>query len=618
MSVRGLDVVDTVVQGFLDVEEGVNTIQFSGTYSHIDESFVDILCSVLPSDFISGFAIKEEDGSRFFFELSGSTIRSGSGLDELDDSEPSYDETDVSGFERYRDQENWEEAAEYLDSICRDLSKGMQLEIRGDISKELIESAISDQYSDALSSLETNITFWRSWDAFDQWLNGKNPNRVVEAIFGLNRMPIFVIKEEVETTVDGIVASAVADLTDLDISSLKEAHDEYSDQQEIVRTVIDWTNGLAPIHPSPINTLKTNYDLPNLNSLFVYAVLGLFSQSVQRDAEGAIIFRIENNPELAARIECSEFNSGFTDGIITGMDSLYKEFYPQSQEEAFRHLWQRAIAESIADADTSQDPLSEIVSSEGEIIDTVKNLKKEVIKENFEGLSDALEETQSLMANITSRLSDAATENSRRIQSLGFTLLGAIIANIFLVLRWSENKLVLPFTIFVFIIVLVFYLPLIQGQIDDLDTVITESQEDFELYRDRIRQFNKDLFEFSDLEERVSRYQTLAKTQRDRAQKWMEVTFYALIGIWMALASISAIMYPLVSLHTLSIAVSTIVFILLVYPHEYSPRDNGYFNSVPLYGAIGLGIILIIVSCWIGSHPDAVGWFENLPRFSDN
>jgi len=43
------------------------------------------------------------------------------------------------------------------------------------------------------------------------------------------------------------------------------------------------------------------------------------------------------------------------------------------------------------------------------------------------------EDTQTLMAGLTERLSSAANETSQDIQRLTFTLLGAIVANIFLV-----------------------------------------------------------------------------------------------------------------------------------------------------------------------------------------
>jgi len=86
-----------------------------------------------------------------------------------------------------------------------------------------------------------------------------------------------------------------------------------------------------------------------------------------------------------------------------------------------------------------------------EVVEDIKSsyqdLQVSAVEENFEALSDVLEDTQTLMAGLTERLSSAANETSQDIQRLTFTLLGAIVANIFLVLRWSDRDPVPPFSI---------------------------------------------------------------------------------------------------------------------------------------------------------------------------
>jgi len=104
-----------------------------------------------------------------------------------------------------------------------------------------------------------------------------------------------------------------------------------------------------------------------------------------------------------------------------------------------------------------------------EVVEDIKSsyqdLQVSAVEENFEALSDVLEDTQTLMAGLTERLSSAANETSQDIQRLTFTLLGAIVANIFLVLRWSDRDLVPPFSIFVLIVIVGFYLPSFKGEL---------------------------------------------------------------------------------------------------------------------------------------------------------
>jgi hypothetical protein len=170
---------------------------------------------------------------------------------------------------------------------------------------------------------------------------------------------------------------------------------------------------------------------------------------------------------------------------------------------------------------------------------------------------------------------------------------------------------------FVTVVILLFYLPLIQGQINDLDQVIEESQEDFKLFRDRIRQFNKDLFEFSQLENRVNQYQGIAEGQRDRAQTWVRITFYSLLLTWFALATLSAIAFEIGSTHFISLIISVILFgATLRAPKKYSPRDRIYFDEDWVLVAILAGIGLILLSFGLSTNQEAVSSVICLPRFN--
>lgn len=611
----------SVVDLFPTIHEDLDRIKLSGQYHELEPSLDDIIGLVSENSHIfTSFEIQEREGPRLFFELSGTTIRN-VGLDDLNEAETNYEEIELSSFQRRRRESDWEQAGAHLTSICSEIDDTVDLSVTATINKPQVIDAIESAASSIFAGIETNSHFWLTEGNFSEWVEEEHPNQIGEAMFDANRLPILFFDDQSELSVGQTVIVGLDALDQLGTNALQQALVEYRASQSSVREHVSWDESLTPVHPAPINTIYEYCSPESFSHLIVYYNLGLFCKSVYREGE-VTKFSIELNPELEIQFDVDQFYEGFSNSIVSGLVELSNNFSPESTEPSFRSLWQRALAETITgrqeELNSELEKLKFIVESRREITETLERLKRQVIKEDFQGLSDALDETQALMADITSRLSDAATENSRRIQGLGFTLLGAIIANIFLVLRWSENRLVIPFTIFVTILILTFYLPLIQGQIDDLNRVIRESQKDFVLYRDRIRQFNQELFEFSQLESRINSYQGIAKKQRDRAQKWVDLSFYVLLALWIVLATISAVAFPVFSLHFISIIISVLIFAALVMPFDYSPVDNDYFERDVVIFTIIIGVVLIGISLCISQNPDAYSWFDSLPRFQSN
>jgi hypothetical protein len=143
-------------------------------------------------------------------------------------------------------------------------------------------------------------------------------------------------------------------------------------------------------------------------------------------------------------------------------------------------------------------------------------IESEVIEKNFDELSDAVRDTNAFMTEITSQVSDTTTALSDEIQRLVFALLGAIIANLFLILRWSNFDTVIPFSLFVVSAILLFYFPLIDRRIEELEEMKSKGKEDYETYKDLISDFTGQAFDFADLEDRKDEYLSYA----DERLKW--------------------------------------------------------------------------------------------------
>lgn len=265
-----------------------------------------------------------------------------------------------------------------------------------------------------------------------------------------------------------------------------------------------------------------------------------------------------------------ELYDSWGDEGLESVYELYEDFSEFEGEGVFRSIWGRAIAENISDG------FNQLPQSSDEIREAQDDLEVEAIRENFDDLGDVIEDTQTLLAELNSRLSSSATQTARQIQGLGFTLVGAILANLFLVLRWSNVDLLPPFSLVVTMVIIVVYLPLIQGRIDDLDAVITEANRDYKLYESSIRQFSEALFPFDKLSERKSQYLGLARKQRDRAQQRISVVFTALIIIWGVLAYVSVSLFPTPSYRVAPTILSIPILIMLSQTTNQNSEENDH------------------------------------------
>jgi hypothetical protein len=131
-----------------------------------------------------------------------------------------------------------------------------------------------------------------------------------------------------------------------------------------------------------------------------------------------------------------------------------------------------------------------------------------------------------------------------------------------------------PFSLVVTMVIIVVYLPLIQGRIDDLDAVITEANRDYKLYESSIRRFSEALFPFDKLSDRKSQYLELARKQRDRAQQRISIVFTALIIIWGVLAYVSVSLFPTPSYRVAPAILSIPILIMLSQTPDQPSEEN--------------------------------------------
>lgn len=546
-----------------------------------EETFIEILeaWEVFPS-FFSGFRLIADD--QRLFELSGRELRANDeGLTALAERELEQ-KVDVQhhrgGFDRYYPDSIRETArilyqfAIELDNAGVTVSIGFGLQKKR-IATDLLTEEIPDQVSPDLNP----FLWWTPTELF-QWIGTREPDEVASELFEYDSVPVFLFFKDAPDKVPPVPMWTATNVEILPREDTEEIVDQYLNSMTSSRKYTHWRGDLSPVHPYLVEGLWDECAGEEVDTLYVYALLGVLSAAVDQTSP-EVQFHFSNEPEFAPKIEMEQQCAIWEEDGIKSIQDLHQSFQGEEQKDAFRDLWQLAITEQCRGTERGIDILPEAID---DVKSSYQDLQVSAVEENFEALSDVLEDTQTLMAGLTDRLSSAANETSQDIQRLTFTLLGAIVANIFLVLRWSDRSLVPPFSLFVLIVIVGFYLPLIQGRIKDLDNTINEVKNDYEFYEKHIRRFNKDLFQFGDLEDRKSAYIKLAEKQRKRAQTQLRRVFYALLTVWIGLAIWSGIAYPFGQPQSLALAVSGVALGILYFGPTEGPfghRGYEYFSN---------------------------------------
>jgi len=537
--------------------------------------------------YFSGFRLIADD--QRLFELSGREISvNDEGLEALVDRDldPAVDvDFYRRGFDRYYPDEIRNAAgllyefASELDDANTTVTIELGLQ-KGRIASDLL----SEEFS---SDLNLNPLLWWSPSDLFRWIGSHSPHKVAAELFEYESFPVFLFLQDAPDEVFPVTMWTASSVEELPKEELEEAADQYFDSMSASRKFTHWRGDLSPIHPSIVEGLWETCDSEQVSPLYAYSLLGVLSAAVDHDGQ-MMQFQFSSEPEFNPWLDLSEQCVEWGNDGICAIRDLHQSLETEEKKDAFRDLWQLAITEHCRGTERGIEMLPEVIE---DVKSSYQDLQVSAVEENFEALSDVLEDTQTLMAGLTDRLSSAANETSQDIQRLTFTLLGAIVANIFLVLRWSDRDLVPPFSIFVLIVIVGFYLPLIQGRIEDLDDTITEVKNDYEFYEKHIRRFNKDLFRFGDLEDRKSAYVGLAETQRQRAQTQLRRVFYALLTAWCGLAIWSGFAFSFGKPQSLALAVSGIVLAIL----SFAPTDGPFGHGGYDYFSRGAAVVTLVI-----------------------
>jgi hypothetical protein len=454
--------------------------------------------------------------------------------------------------------------AEYLTEWCRHWS------IRFHIDCLLDKSQIGTELHDRVApDLPLALSIWSQRQHMERWIESHRADyrRIIDTFFPDDQLPMFVFLDDDTWLAEEVLRFySINQFLDINSDVLEPIVHRYLDQMGRDRELVEAGPDIPIISPS----LFTSPEHRSLfDTVFLYSIFAAVADQVQRTAN-FVEFQIATRRDtISDRFTDEEFATLAGDHeaeMLTDLYSLYERFIEKGTRETYRKLWHRSVTDECGS-------LTELAGQADDVIRTYEFLEEEAIETNFQDLSDAIQDAHTFTADVTNTVSERTTGLTSEIQKVVLTLLGAVFANVFLVLRWSNVDMVLPFSIFVIAGILGFYFPTIQTRVDELDDIIQESDSDFEVYSETIQEFSDHLFDFSRFEERRDSYLDYAQRRKTWTEDKLKVIFTLLTLVWLLFAIISILSFGFLSRQFIVAVVSLLPAALIVYYH----RDMEYY-----------------------------------------
>lgn len=494
--------------------------------------------------------------SEHVFRITSTGFDPGSGIEYLEE------ETDICAG-RYRRDINEHSTGEREGEIVYELVNFL-LEISNtsytvDSTIQISKSSILDIWVSegtdwSVDPDEFDIQFWFEIDNLTSWVDSRDFVEYASEMFSAEKMPILVYySDSIGMDLNGSEYFPVFTLSESP-QYLSSQFDSYRNRMAATR------ENTSYFHQAPVITPSLFAGSPSLRKIFkpsfVYSVFAVFSDGVAV-SNSSFTFSAEYGPNAIDRniVDIGAFSSSLGEEQLTDLAELYHEFARREDRAKFVEFWRRSMLQNC-------DEITDMVDEVTDIRKSYQFIESEVIEKNFNELSDAVRDTNTFMTEITSQVSDTTTALSDEIQRLVFALLGAIIANLFLILRWDNFDTVIPFSLFVVSAILLFYFPLIDQRIEELEEMKSMGEEDYETYKDLISEFTGQAFDFDELEERKGEYLSYADNRLQWSRRKIRQIHVVLLLTGLLFVFLANLRYDVL---TIQVAFSGVFFLSVSY-----------------------------------------------------
>lgn len=435
------------------------------------------------------------------------------------------DPDDYAGqVQRHFSSQKYENA---ISDIQQGISGEDELALTLKIDKHSIVSEICTDWSFDGCSMEPQL--WVNQSTLKNWIESVHVEEVIQTQFNSGSLPYHVFLEHEGEQSDYLGFVSIDSIRDEQAVHPSSCEAECEVANKSLSDLFSSTNSNKP-SISPL-IFDTTYVRNAYSDVFLSLSMMCLTEDCEIDRDTLnpkiITDRHHLKEEHNLGSNCSLYSSSED---LSNLYELLQDIHEKSSTISLAH-WQRAVA-------TQCSTFDDITSNRRAIVHYAGFLQEESAKEELEQLQSTVEEVSELTRTIANSLSEDSRELTSDLQNIVIALLGAIVTNFVLILRYSDFYVLAPFSVAAISGILIFYYPIVQNKIDNTHEVMENRTADFLIYLSEIRSHvGNRVFDLQKIERQHESHLETAAQALITTRKLIARVYILMVVLWFTVIS---------------------------------------------------------------------------------
>ncbi len=422
-----------------------------------------------------------------------------------------------------------------VDTICELSVENVEVRLGFRILKRELESAVVRKSLEESQIKNSNPSIWTSVGSLSEWVQQASVSQVADEFFEQSSLPVLLVlnhdEEHVESGILGLYEvpeSGAVTIHDYS-SRLNRYLSEYSKSESMFKEV-----GVS--NPVPATIFSTQRSRSVFRNIFVYSFICSISETATF-SDDRLSYKISSDKqEISGEIDLSS-----VDESELSSDSAFEfisKFYERGEQGVYRDIWHKAIVEHC-------ESVSDIPRDSQNIIYYYDSLEQNAIEGNFTELSGAVQDAQIFIGDVTNTISTSTVNLTAEVQKVVIAIFSIIGVNAFLIARNNGVRTAVPFTTVFLAGLLIFYLPIAQSRVSEIESIIDEGEKDAEVYSELAQNVGADAFvDIEKFESRQESYIGIAEDRVDWANHRLRLGYILVSFAWLLTGSYGLLKFP--------------------------------------------------------------------------
>lgn len=439
-------------------------------------------------------------------------------IDDLKDSfgEHISDHTDYAGqIQRAFNETEFEQAIEDIVAAVPE-----DKPLLGSITVDK-KSVLSDLYPD--DNPPNELQLWVNQATVEGWIASEDTESIIEKQFDGDSLPYHVFLDLEAEQSQYLGFCELEDLVKKEAVSPEESTQKFLAQEQSLSDLFSGTDLRRPEITPAIFDIEAA--IQAYSKVVVATSMMVLAESWELQNDSLGLTTLTHRHRIDETLELDSIDSAFSSKETREIRDLVYEVHSGDYTISIS-FWHQAVASQCSS-------FKDIPNNRASISHYAGFLQEESAKEDLEQLQNTVEEVSELTRTIANSLSEASRGLSSNLQNIVIALLGAIVTNFVLILRYSDFYVLAPFSVAAISGILIFYFPIIQGKVATTQELMENRISDFLMYFNEIRSHvDSRVFDLEEIGEQLEAHLQTAASSLITARRTVNRIYILMLSIW--------------------------------------------------------------------------------------